>query len=74
MVYSYSILHHPRHPRFDYPLVAVLVELDEHVRIVSNLIGDAAMAPSIGLAVRVAFVPTDHGYAVPVFDIDRNQA
>ena len=40
-VYSYAILHHPQHPAFSYPVVAVLVDLDEGVRIVSNLIGVA---------------------------------
>ena len=38
VVYSYSILHHPQNPAFDYPVVAVLVDLDEGVRIVSNLV------------------------------------
>ena len=38
VVYSYSILHHPQHPAFDYPVVAVLVDLDEGVRVVSNLV------------------------------------
>ena len=37
-VYSYSILHHPQNPAFTYPVVAVLVELDEGVRVLSNLV------------------------------------
>ena len=38
-LYSYAILHHPRHPAFDYPLIAALVDLDEGIRLVSNLSG-----------------------------------
>ncbi|HEY1988781.1 MAG TPA: Zn-ribbon domain-containing OB-fold protein, partial [Acidimicrobiales bacterium] len=38
VVYSYSILHHPQHPSFDYPVVAALIDLDEGVRILSNLV------------------------------------
>src|SRR3954447_5545239 len=39
VVYSYSILHHPQLASFDYPVIAVLVDLVEGVRIVSNLVG-----------------------------------
>ena len=38
VVYSYALLHHPQHPAFSYPIPAVLVDLDEGVRIVSNLV------------------------------------
>jgi len=38
-VYSFAILHHPQNPAFDYPVLAVLVDLDEGVRVVSNLTG-----------------------------------
>ena len=37
-VYSYAFLHHPQHPAFEYPVKAVLVDLDEGVRLVSNLV------------------------------------
>ena len=38
-VYSYAVLHHPQHPAFEYPVLAALVDLDEGIRIVSNLVG-----------------------------------
>ena len=37
-VYSYAVLHHPQHPAFDYPVIAALVDLDEGIRLVSNLV------------------------------------
>jgi uncharacterized OB-fold protein len=67
VVYSYSVLHHPQNPAFDYPVLAVLVELDEGVRILSNLVGTDPGAISIGLPVEVRFEPTGGGMAVPVF-------
>jgi uncharacterized protein len=67
IVYSYSILHHPKSPRFEYPVIAALVDLEEHLRLVSNLVGDAARSPTIGAPVEVEFVPTEDGFAVPVF-------
>jgi uncharacterized OB-fold protein len=36
-VYSYAMPHYPPLPFFDHPYIVVLVELDEGVRIVSNL-------------------------------------
>jgi uncharacterized OB-fold protein len=67
VVYSYSFLHHPQNPAFDYPVIAALVDLDEGVRIVSNLVDVATSDVRIGLPVEVRFVPTKNDGAVPVF-------
>jgi uncharacterized OB-fold protein len=66
-VYSYALLHHPQHPSFDYPIIAALVELDEGVRIVTNLVDIDPVDVAIDLPVEVTFVPTLGGAAVPVF-------
>ena len=60
-------LHHPQHPAFDYPVLAVLVDLDEGIRIVSNLTDIDPADVRIGMRVEVAFADTDDGGAVPVF-------
>jgi uncharacterized OB-fold protein len=67
VVYSYALLDHPRHPAFSYPVPAVLVELDEGVRILSNLVDIDPHEIRIGLPVEVAFEPTAEDLAVPVF-------
>jgi uncharacterized OB-fold protein len=67
-VYSYAILHHPQHPAFSYPVVAVLVDLDEGVRVVSNLVGVQPRDVGIGMPVRVTFEATADDMAVPVFE------
>jgi uncharacterized OB-fold protein len=46
-----------------------LIELDEGIRLVSNLVGEAARGPQIGAAVRVTFEATDREYQVPVFEL-----
>jgi len=66
-LYSYAILHHPKHPAFTYPLIAALVELDEGIRLVSNLVDVEPDAVEIGMPLRVAFAPVEDGLAVPVF-------
>ena len=66
-VYSYAALHHPQHPAFEYPVLAVLVDLDEGIRIVSNLTDIDPADVRIGMRVEVAFADTADGGAVPVF-------
>ena len=70
-IYSFSIIHHPPSPFFEYPVLAVLVELEEGIRLVSNLLDVDPTTISgtslVGQAVEVTFVPTDGDQAVPVF-------
>ena len=66
-VYSYGVLHHPPHPAFDYPVLAVLVDLDEGIRLVSNLTDAAPDDLRIGMSVEAHYVATAGGGTVPVF-------
>jgi len=70
-VYSFSIIHYPPTPFFDYPVLAVLVDLDEGIRIVSNLVDvDPASIEGtslVGARVTVDWVPADGGAELPVF-------
>jgi uncharacterized protein len=66
-LYSYSVLHHPRSPLFDYPLLTALVDLDEGVRVVSNLVDVELDDVAIGMPLTASFVPTVGGAQVPVF-------
>jgi len=67
IVYSYSILHYPQFPMFNYPIVAVLVDLDEGVRLLSELNDVNHDDVRIGLPVKVRFEDTCDGMEVPVF-------
>jgi hypothetical protein len=66
-VYSWIIPRHPAPVGFAEAPVVVLVELEEGIRLVSNLEGVAFAEVRAGLPVEVAFVPTRGGHAVPVF-------
>lgn len=66
-LYSYAILHHPRHPAFDYPLIVALVDLEEGIRLVSNLTAVNQEDIRIGMELEVCFEPTENGGAVPIF-------
>jgi uncharacterized protein len=73
VVYSYSFLRHPQSPAFTYPVIAALVDLDEGVRLVSNLVDVEPSDVRIGLPVEVRFVPTRNDGAVPVFAPRRSE-
>jgi uncharacterized OB-fold protein len=69
-LYSYAVLHHPRSPQFEYPVLAALVDLDQGVRVVTNLVGVEPADIRIGMRLTVDFEPTSDGGAVPVFRPD----
>jgi len=60
----------PRHPApigfAEAPIVA-LIDLEEGIRLVSNLVDVAPDAIAAGMPVEVVFAPTAGGRAVPVF-------
>jgi hypothetical protein len=66
-VYSWIIPRHPAPVGFAEAPVVALVELEEGIRIVSNVVGAAPGQVRQGLPVEVDFEPTRSGKAVPVF-------
>ena len=66
-IHSFTVMHHPRFPGYEFPLVAALVDLEEGERIVSNLVDCAPGDVRIGMRVE-AFVHRDEdGFALPLF-------
>lgn len=66
-VYSFVVNHHPQVAGFTYPLVVALVELDESVRLVTNLVGIEPSDVRIGLPVELELVPVDDDLTLPMF-------
>jgi uncharacterized OB-fold protein len=66
-VFSFVIPHHPPLPWFPEPYVVALVDLEEGTRIVSNVVGIAPDAVTVGLAVRVRYEEFDGGLVLPLF-------
>jgi uncharacterized protein len=64
-VYSFVLPRHPRYPGFDDPHIVVLVELDEGVRLVSNLCGIDPDDVTIGMPIEVFYDTFDDGLVLP---------
>ncbi|MGI9602879.1 MAG: OB-fold domain-containing protein, partial [Acidimicrobiales bacterium] len=58
-LYSYAVPHYPKVPSFDYPLIVGLVELEEGVRLVTNIVGCSPEQLQIGMPLQLGFVDTD---------------
>jgi uncharacterized OB-fold protein len=66
-VYSYTVLHHPKFPGFEYPIPCALVELDDGIRIVSNVVGCPPEDIRIGMRVVLSIEKVDAELALPLF-------
>lgn len=58
-VYSYVMPHEPKFPFFEYPYVVALVELEEGIRVVSNLTDIDPADVTVGMPVEVYFQSFD---------------
>ena len=67
VVYAVSVHHRPAHPAFAdrVPYAVVLVDLDEGIRMMSNVFG---RQPQVGDAVSVAWLRLDDGRNLPTFE------
>ena len=66
-VYSFVVMHYPEVPPFEYPNPVGLIELEEGVRLISQLIGVKPGEVKIGQKVQVEFVTFDGELTLPQF-------
>ena len=68
-VFSFAIMHQAMHPGFaaEVPYAVVVVELDEGVRLLSNLVGCPTSEVRIGLPVEVVFDDVTPEVTLPKF-------
>lgn len=71
-IYSYTVARRPAGPAFaaDVPYVVVLVDLDEGVRMLSNLVTGDVESVRIGARVVVRFEDVADGVTLPMFELD----
>jgi uncharacterized OB-fold protein len=66
-VHSFVVMHHPKVPGYEYPLVCALVDLAEGTRLLSNLVGCEPGEVQIGMAVRASIESVDEELKLPLF-------
>jgi uncharacterized OB-fold protein len=70
-IYTHAKLHRQHHPRHEgkLPVVIAWIDLDEGVRMPSNLVASDSGEPRAGKSVRVTFETDPGGNAFPVFEL-----
>jgi uncharacterized OB-fold protein len=66
---SFTVLHHPKFPGYHYPLIIVLVDLEEGTRLTSQLVGCAPEDVDFGLPVEMLIHSDPDGFKLPVFKL-----
>lgn len=64
---SFTTLHHPQFPGYTYPLIIILVDLEEGTRLTSQLVGCAPEDVDFGLPVEMLIQEDPDGFKMPVF-------
>jgi uncharacterized OB-fold protein len=66
-IHTFTVIHYPQVPGYEYPMVAIIVDLEEGERMASTLIDCAPEAARIGMAVEVVIHEDDDGFKIPFF-------
>ncbi len=66
-VYSYTVLHHPKIPGYEFPLAVALIDLEEGTRIVANVAGCEPDALEVGMQVECRIEEVEGGMKLPFF-------
>jgi hypothetical protein len=64
---SFTVLHHPQVPGYEYPLAIGLVDLEEGTRIVTQLVDCERDDITIGMPLEALIHRDDDGFKLPVF-------
>ena len=66
-LHTFTVIHHPQFPGYDFPIVAALIDLEEGTRIVSNVVECAPADVHIGMAVQGFVREGQDGMKLPLF-------
>jgi len=66
-VHTFTVMHYPKFPGFDYPFVAAVIDLEEGTRIVSNVVGVDPSEVHIGMSVQCSIENVDDEMKLPMF-------
>jgi uncharacterized OB-fold protein len=65
VLHSYTVIHHPQDPAFEYPLAVGLVDLEEGTRLVADIAGIPHEELEFGMELEVCFAEHAHGEVLP---------
>ncbi len=66
-LHTYTVIHYPQFPGYEFPILAALVDLEEGVRIVSNVMDCKPDQLEIGMPLQAYIHEDDDGFKLPLF-------
>jgi uncharacterized OB-fold protein len=66
-LHSHTVLHHPKFPGFEYPVICGLVDLEEGTRLVTNVIDCTPDQLEIGMPLQLTIEQVDDEMLLPLF-------
>ena len=66
-LHTYTVIHYPQVPGYDYPIVAIIVDLEEGERMASTLVDCSPDDVAIGMALEVVIHEDEDGFKIPLF-------
>ncbi len=66
-VHSFTVIHYPQFPGYEFPIIAALVDLEEGTRLMSNVVECAPGDVHIGMPVQGFVQEGEDGMKLPVF-------
>jgi len=66
-IHTFTVIHYPQFPGYDYPILSVIVDLEEGERMISTLVDCAPEDCSIGMKVEAVIHEDEDGFKIPFF-------
>jgi len=66
-LHTFTVIHYPQFPGYEFPILAALVDLEEGVRMVSNVTDCEPDDLEIGMALEALIHEDDDGFKLPLF-------
>ncbi len=66
-LHTYTVIHYPQFPGYEFPILAALVDLEEGCRIVSNVVDCDPKDLEIGMALEAFIHEDEDGFKLPLF-------
>jgi len=66
-VHTFTVIHYPQVPGYEYPLVSIIVDLEEGERMISTLVDCKPEDCEIGMAVQMVIHTDEDGFKIPLF-------
>ena len=66
-IHTFTVIHYPQFPGYEYPIISIIVDLEEGERMISTLVDCAPEDCSIGMKVEAVIHEDEDGFKIPFF-------